>query len=324
MLTDDITITISSGAGGNGRVAFNKTKMTLGPTGGTGGRGGDVVLCGVANIGALAHFKKGKKVFHAENGQMGGAQKRSGRDGEMLMLNVPVGTVVHILTRSEREEITKIGQTILLANGGRGGRGNFSFRSSRNTTPRQSEKGKKGTELAVRLELKLIADVGLIGLPNVGKSSLLNMLTNANSRVANYPFTTLEPHLGAFYELILADIPGLIEGASGGKGLGLKFLRHIERTGVFFHLVSAQSDDPLHDYAVVRKELEAHNPQLLKKSEYVFLSKCDLVTPSEKEQKMRELKKVSPRVIGISTDDEESIARVKKILTAIIKEKMVA
>jgi len=323
MLTDDITITVSSGDGGNGRVAFNKTKMTLGPTGGSGGKGGNALLRGVANIGALGQFK-GKKTFHAEDGQMGGAQKRAGRNGEDLFLNVPVGTVVHIATRSKKEEITKIGQTFLLAEGGRGGRGNFSFRSSRNTTPRQREEGKKGTTLTVRLELKLIADVGLIGLPNVGKSSLLNMLTNASSRVANYPFTTLEPHLGAFYELILADIPGLIEGASGGKGLGLKFLRHIERTGAFFHLISAQSDDPARDYAIVHKELETYNPQLLAKKEYVFLSKCDLVTATEKERKIAALKKIHSRVMGISTEDAESIVHVKKILATLIKEKTVA
>lgn len=255
MLIDDVIIEVSSGKGGNGLATFDKTKMTLGPTGGDGGNGGNVYLEGISNIGALSQFR-GKKKFWAEDGQEGGPQKKEGRNGKDLTLKVPVGTVIHILTTGEKKEITKIDEKLLICKGGKGGRGNHSFKSSSNTTPKEFEEGKKGRELELRLELKLIADVGFVGLPNIGKSSLLNELTNAKSRVANYAFTTLEPSLGAFYELILADIPGLIEGASFGKGLGIKFLRHIERTRIFFHFISAQSENPIKDYKTIRKEKE--------------------------------------------------------------------
>jgi GTP-binding protein len=176
--------------------------------------------------------------------------------------------------------IHKIGQRILIAKGGTGGRGNYHFRSSTNTSPREFEEGGKGEKFTIRFELKLIADVGFVGLPNVGKSSLLNELTNAKSRVANYHFTTLEPNLGTYYELILADIPGLIEGSSSGKGLGIKFLRHIERTQIIFHFISAESESPLKDYKTIRKELGTYSKALLLKEEHIFLTKHDLVTPA--------------------------------------------
>ena len=174
----------------------------------------------------------------------------------------------------------------------------------------------------MRLELKLIADVGLVGLPNVGKSSLLNRLTNAKSRVANYAFTTLEPSLGAFYGLILADIPGLIEGAADGRGLGVKFLRHIERTEIIFHLISVLSENPVKDYQVVRKELGRHNPELLEKKEYLFLSQCDLADEKERKKKFDQLKKINPEVLAISTENGEGLESVRNILAVIEKEKL--
>lgn len=320
MLIDDVTIDVFSGKGGNGLATFNKTKMSLGPTGGDGGNGGNVYLEGISNIGALSQFR-GKKKFYAENGNPGGSQKKEGHNGEDLTLKVPVGTVIHILTNGEKKEITKIGERVLICKGGKGGRGNFSFRSSSNTTPKEFEEGKKGKEIKLRLELKLIADVGFVGLPNVGKSSLLNELTNAKSRVANYSFTTLEPSLGVFYELILADIPGLIEGASSGKGLGIKFLRHIERTRIFFHFVSAQSENPVKDYQTIRKELEKYNKELLDKKEYVFLSQSDMAESEKIKKDIAELKKINPNVLAISILDETSIKEVKKILSDIIEEK---
>jgi GTP-binding protein len=319
MLIDDVTINVFSGKGGDGLSTFDKTKMTLGPTGGIGGNGGAVYLQGISNIGALSQFR-GKKNFQAESGQEGGPQKKEGRNGSDLTLKVPVGTVIHIMTTGEKKELTKIGEKTLICKGGRGGRGNHAFRSSSNTTPKEFEKGKKGKELKLRLELKLIADVGFVGLPNVGKSSLLNELTNAKSRVANYSFTTLEPSLGAFYELILADIPGLIEGASDGKGLGIKFLKHIERTRIFFHLISAQSEDPAKDYKVIRKELEKYNEELLDKKEYLFLSQSDMADPKKIKKDIAKLKKISPNVLAISILDENSIKEVKKILERITKE----
>ena len=187
---------------------------------------------------------------------------------------------------NETAEVLKIGERILAAKGGLGGKGNFHFRSSTNTSPKQFQEGLSGEYSTVRLELKLIADVGLIGLPNAGKSSLLNELTKAKSKVANYPFTTLEPNLGAYYELIIADVPGLIEGASVGKGLGIKFLRHIERTKILFHLISAESENPAKDYKIIKKELETHNKELAEKTEYVFLSKSDTLPQEEIKRKL--------------------------------------
>jgi len=323
MLIDDVTIEVFAGNGGSGRAAFNKTKMTLGPTGGNGGKGGDIILRGVPDISALMRFQ-GKRVFKADKGKMGGEQNREGKSGDDMILNVPVGTVIHFLPNDSTKEITKIGQQELVAYGGRGGRGNFAFRSSIFTSPKKFEEGEVGQSAKLRLELKLIADVGFVGLPNAGKSSLLNELTNARSRVANYPFTTLEPSLGAYYELILADIPGLIEGASIGKGLGIRFLRHIERTNIFFHLVSAESQDPVSDYKAVRGELGAYNKKLLTKKEYVFLSKCDMASPAEIQKKTADLKKLNPSVQSISVIDDKSLEAVKKILSKIAKEKTIS
>jgi GTPase len=316
MLIDDVTIKVSSGKGGDGIATFNKTKMSLGPTGGSGGKGGDVFVVGVKSISVLRHFQH-KKKFSAEDGKNSLGQLRDGRDGKDLVLEVPTGTVIHNLNNKTDIEVNEIDQQKLLFKGGWGGRGNFLFRSSRNTTPKEFEKGKPAETATLRLELKLIADVGFVGLPNVGKSTLLNSLTNAKSRVADYQFTTLEPHLGAYYELILADIPGLIEGASDGKGLGIKFLRHIERTKILFHFVSAESEDVVKDYQIIRKELGAFNPDLLKKKEYVFLSKSDMTTKKEIKEKTKLLKKLNPKVLPLSFLDDESVMKVKKLLNKI-------
>src|SRR5690348_3762334 len=248
MLIDDVTIKVSAGNGGDGAVAFNKNMKSLGPSGADGGRGGSVYFEGSSDLNALSQFRNKKQVQTADGGT-GRPQFNDGPDGADLILKVPVGTVIHKIETGEKFEIIKTTDTFLAVQGGRGGRGNFKFRSAINTSPKEFEKGQPGEKATIRLELKLIADVGLIGLPNAGKSSLLNELTNAKSKVANYPFTTLEPNLGVYYELILADIPGLIEGASGGKGLGIKFLQHIERTKTLFHLISAESEDVARDYA---------------------------------------------------------------------------
>ncbi|HRY52702.1 MAG TPA: GTPase ObgE [Candidatus Portnoybacteria bacterium] len=320
MLIDDVKIKIKAGRGGNGSVAFNKTKMSLGPTGADGGRGGNIYLEGVSDLGSLMQFRYKKEIV-AKNGERGKAQFNDGSDGEDIILRVPLGTVAHNLTTNENFEIVSIGQRLLVAQGGRGGRGNYKFRSAINTSPEEFEEGKIGQEYELRLELKLIADVGFIGLPNVGKTSLLNELTRANSKVANYPFTTLEPNLGVYYELILADIPGLIEGASGGKGLGIKFLRHIERTRTLFHFISAESEDPLKDYQIVRKELGLYNEELLDKAEYIFLSKIDLLDREELDKKISRLKEIGKEVVPISIHDIDRLKNVEKILRDIIKQK---
>jgi len=316
MLVDDVTIKVKAGDGGHGAVAFNKNLRSLGPAGAKGGNGGSVYAVGVSDLNALRQFRF-KKEFEAENGEEGGRQFRDGHAGKDLVLKLPVGTVAHNLMNGSKIEIEKIGEQVLLAQGGKGGRGNFHFRSSRNTSPKESRPGSLGENFNFRLELKLIADVGFVGFPNAGKSSMLNYLTKAQSKVANYPFTTLEPNLGAYYELILADIPGLIEGSSRGKGLGLKFLRHIERTKVLFHFISSESPAPAIDYKIIRKELGDHSKELLKKPEYLFISKSDLATPEEIKKKLAILKKLNKTPIAISIYDQESIKKLEKILNKI-------
>jgi GTPase len=320
MLIDEVSIKIRAGHGGKGKVAFNKNLMSLGPAGGSGGLGGSVYATGVSDLSALGQFRY-KKEFSAEDGQDGRDQFRDGHVGKDLIVKLPVGTVIHNLTTGVDIEIEKVGEQITLAAGGLGGKGNFQYKSSRNTSPKQSQPGLPGETYDLHLELKFIADVGFVGLPNVGKSSLLNKLTNARSKVANYAFTTLEPNLGVYYELVLADIPGLIEGSSNGRGLGIKFLRHIERTKTLFHFISSESGDPVKDYKTIRKELGAYNKALLEKPEHVFLTKSDLLSPAELKEKLAALKKIDPNVIAISIEDSESIKEVEKLLNTIKTEK---
>jgi len=320
MIVDDIKITVSAGNGGKGMVAFSKIKGEKGPMGGNGGFGGSVYLQGVADLGALRQFRF-KKDYQADDGENGRSGLHDGANAEDFTLLVPVGTVCHNLGTGMDIEITKIGQREMVAKGGKGGKGNWFFRSSTNTTPMESQPGRPGESFTLHLELKMIADVGFIGLPNVGKSSLLNELTRADAKVANYQFTTLEPNLGVYYDLILADIPGLIEGASTGKGLGIKFLRHIERTRVLFHFVAADSEKPIKDYKSVRAELEAYNPLLLEKSEYVFISRSDTVDKKVLTKIKAGFKKLGKEAIAISIIDPNSMEEVKKVLNTIIAEK---
>ena len=320
MLIDDVIVKISAGNGGKGAVAFNKNMMSLGPVGGSGGKGGSVYAEGVSDLSMLNQFRY-KKEFAAQDGRDGRDQFRDGYDGKDLVIKVPVGTVIHDLVMKSDIEVTKVSERFLLARGGRGGKGNFHFRSSLNTSPKQFQMGSPGQGSTFRLELKLIADVGFVGLPNVGKSSLLNELTNAKSKVANYAFTTLEPNLGTYYELILADIPGLIEGSSAGRGLGVKFLRHIERTRILFHFISAESAHPVKDYRVIRKELGTHAKMLLKKPEYLFLSKSDLLSEKETAKKLATLRKISRSAMAISIHDSDALQAVQKILNKIKDER---
>jgi len=317
MLIDDVTIRVRAGNGGKGAVAFQKSRFALGPTGGSGGEGGSFYFVGVSDLSALKQFRF-KKAVQAEDGGNGKGEFVDGPKGNDVIFKIPVGTVITNLDKHEKVEIVKIGEPVLIAKGGKGGRGNFLFRSSTNTTPMQSQPGIPGEAYSLRLELKMIADVGFIGLPNVGKSSLLKELTNANPKVANYPFTTLEPHLGVYYDLILADIPGLIEGASEGKGLGIKFLRHVERTKILFHFISAESDDFKRDYEVIRKELADYNQDLLDKEEYIFITKTDMVDKDVLKERMSKWRK---KKIPISIYDYDSIEKVKEVLNEILKKK---
>lgn len=323
MLIDDVTITVRAGNGGKGAVRFNKNLHQYGPVGGSGGKGGDIYIAGSSDLGILRNYRY-KKVFAAENGKDGQGQFRDGNDADDLALFVPVGTVIENLSAGKTYDVVTSGEPILVARGGIGGRGNFHFRSSINTRPREFEYGKPGEHFSFRFSLKLIADIGLIGLPNAGKSSLLNELTHAAAKVGNYEFTTLEPNLGTFGELILADIPGLIEGASGGRGLGTKFLRHIERTRTLFHLISAESEDVIRDYRIVRKELGEYAKALLLKKEYILLSKSDAVDAATLKKNTAALKKHNSSIMAFSIHDLESIEAIKGELEKLSAKKRVA
>ncbi len=315
---DEAKIHAESGKGGDGVVRWLRTKESArgGPSGGDGGRGGDVILVGVRDLAALAHYRYEKK-FHAEDGVAGKGELKQGKDGADTLLKVPVGTFVRVVETGEEYEISKEDEQIVLFRGGKGGLGNARFKSSTNQNPFEQTLGKKGKGGALELTLKIIADAGLIGLPNAGKSSLLNALTRAKSKVGDYPFTTLEPNLGELYGYILADIPGLIEGASSGRGLGIKFLRHVERTGILLHLVSADQDDTLAAYKEVHREIELFGHGLTSKREIIVLSKTDLITPEECKIKMQLLSMETGRdVLSVSVEDAKAL---KKFSDTLIK-----
>lgn len=318
MITDEVKIKVSAGKGGDGIVTFDKVKMSLGPTGGRGGNGGNVYFKGVTDLTALNKYR-GKNNHWAEDGRMGMGDRKDGREGKDLILTVPIGTVIHNLDTGKDTDITKPAQKALSARGGIGGSGNFYFRSSKNTSPKKAERGKSGETFNLLLELRLIADIGLVGLPNAGKSSLLNELTKAEARVAGYPFTTLEPNLGVLDGLIIADIPGLIEGASKGRGLGIKFLRHIERTKILAHCVSIDSENLVKDYKTVRNELASYSKNLQEKKEIIIITKSDLLSPSEAKNKIEKIKKNNPAVFTTSIHDWDSLLSLKQALAALVE-----
>ncbi|MEA4907131.1 MAG: GTPase ObgE [Chloroflexi bacterium] len=283
MFIDEAVILVRSGKGGDGFVHFHREKYVSrgGPDGGDGGRGGDVILEVVATLNTLGSFRHNAK-YAAKDGVKGGVNNMTGRSAEDLVIPVPPGTIVYDHDSGELlGDLVEPGQRLMVAKGGRGGRGNTHFVSSRNQAPRTAEKGEPEQEHTLRLELKLIADVGIVGVPNAGKSSLLAAVTNARPKIANYPFTTLEPNLGVAEleidrQLVLADIPGLIEGAHMGVGLGDSFLRHIQRTRVLIHLLDGLSEDPLADFSQINSELALFDANLASKPQLVALNKMDL------------------------------------------------
>ena len=312
MLTDEINIIIKAGNGGKGIVNFfsDAWRPKGGPDGGNGGDGGDVYFKAVSDITKLGQFTH-SKIYKAEDGQAGGRNKCTGRNGRDLIIEVPVGTIA-TYDNGTSAELTKKGQKQLMARGGTGGRGNFMFRSSTNQTPKESEPGVFREEKKLFLQLKLIAQVGLIGLPNAGKTSLLNELTPANAKVANYSFTTLEPNLGVTPSgKIIADIPGLIEGAALGKGLGVKFLKHVERTNLLVHCISVESTDPLKDYKSIRKEISDYSSGLSKKPEIIVVTKFDAVDSKQNDK----VKKILGSKISTSIIDTDSIKKLNDLIT---------
>lgn len=314
---DELHIHATAGHGGAGVVRWLhlKGRDKAGPAGGDGGRGGDVILEGVRDLGALAHYRYAKK-FRAENGESGGGNDCHGGDGEHVVLKVPVGSVATLTTTGEVYEILQEGQREVLMRGGMGGWGNAHFKGAVNQNPEQSTPGKPGASGDIRISLKLIADAGFIGFPNAGKSSLLNSLTRSKSKVGAYPFTTLDPHLGEFYGYVLADIPGLIEGASSGRGLGSRFLKHIERTGLLVHLVSVEQENPVAAYRAIREELAAFGRGLPEKPEILVLSRVDMVSPEEAEKLRKDLEKASGvPVLTLSVIDDELLKTFSDTLT---------
>lgn len=311
MFVDELNIRLRAGKGGDGveRWRHEKFKEFGGPSGGNGGKGGDVVAVAVSDIGILASYRNVKELS-AGNGENGGGNSRQGGEGVDIEIKVPAGSRITNHESGHSVELLNSGDKAVLLKGGRGGLGNEHFKSSINVRPKESTPGELGEEADFTIELLLAVDVGIIGLPNAGKSSLLNTLTAARSKVGDFPFTTIEPALGSFYGVILADIPGLIEGAAAGKGLGHKFLRHIERTKNLLHCVSSESNDVLADYQVVRNELALYNKDMLEKPETIVLTKTDLVSEARIEEMVATLKKANKDVVSVSVLDDISVKKL--------------
>ncbi len=295
---DYVKINCRSGAGGKGSMHFHRDKFTAkgGPDGGDGGRGGHIIVRGNKQLWTLLHLKYRKHVI-AENGEGGQSALKTGAEGKDEILEVPLGTVARDFESGETLfEINHDGQQEILLAGGRGGKGNAFFKSATVQTPRHAQPGEPGKEEWKILELKLVADVGLVGFPNAGKSTLLSVVSAAKPEIADYPFTTLVPNLGMVYyrdnrSFVMADIPGIIEGAHLGKGLGLRFLRHIERNSVLLFMIAADSKNIKEEYKILKKELKLHNPELMHKRRLIAITKCDMLD----DELTREMKKETPR-----------------------------
>lgn len=328
MFVDKVTVHIKAGDGGDGKLSFRHEKFIDkgGPDGGDGGDGGDVLLVASRNQDTLATFRYQKRL-EAEAGQPGLKQRKHGKSGQDLVVSVPIGTTVLTPEGEVLSDLVADGQQVIIAKGGKGGFGNAHFVSSTRQAPRVAEKGELGDDLTVNFELKMIADVGLIGLPNAGKSSLLSVISNAHPEVANYPFTTLRPQLGMVTvddktSLLVADIPGLIEGASHGKGLGDEFLRHVERTAVLVHLIDTYNEDIESAYKTIQKELKDYEVDLSHRPQIVALSKIDGREEKIVKQQLKQLQKLVPKgtpVMAISAHSRENVDSLLYLVAEMVQ-----
>lgn len=318
---DELQLYIRSGKGGDGVVRFRheKSREFMGPAGGDGGRGGDVYVKAVKNAAILEKYRHTKS-FEAQNGEAGSNNSCHGRDGEDLYIDFPIGSLITNTDTGETWELLEEGTTYRILRGGDGGFGNEHFKSSVNQAPKRATLGKEGQDGNFHIELQLFADAGLIGFPNVGKSTILNTITNAQSKIGNFHFTTLEPHLGALYEFVLADIPGLIEGASEGKGLGHKFLRHIKRTSLLIHCIAASTEDVVVDYETVRKELENFDEELALKKEIIVITKCDEVDEGTLETIKNKLSTYNKDILTLTVLDDASVKTFSDSLVELLRE----
>lgn len=319
MFVDSVTIVVKAGNGGGGAATLRRTAQTSkgGPDGGDGGNGGNVYFRGSSNVNDLSIFRYKKKVV-ALDGTPGRSMNLFGKNAPHKITEIPIGTTITDLDSGQVWEAKDTTTLMLLAHGGLGGRGNVHFKSAINQTPRSAEPGEIGEKRRLLLDLKIIAAIGITGLPNSGKSSLLSVLTRATPKIGNYPFTTLEPNIGMMDDFALADVPGIIEGASTGKGLGLRFLKHIEKTKLLVHCIDAAGDDPQAAYDVIRREFGEFNRQLLEKPEVILLTKIDLVPVTTKQKYRTYFQKKGLRVMTYSLYDPKSITSLKNVLKALI------
>lgn len=335
MFVDEATIKVKAGKGGDGCVSFYRAKYQPkgGPDGGDGGNGGSVIAVADNNVNTLVEYR-GHHHWSADNGEQGKSSSMHGASSDDVTLRVPAGTLIYDDTTNELLCDLGPGETFVVAKGGKGGLGNEHFKSSTNQTPRKATPGEQGEQRTVRLQLKLIADVGLVGLPNAGKSTLLQAMTRANPKIADYPFTTLSPQLGIAElggdrKLVIADIPGLIEGAAEGHGLGHDFLKHIERTRVISHLIEAEPTDgssPLDNYNKIRAELAAYSPVLAEKPEVIVVSKADLVLEEDQQQLVREIRSKlqlgrNDEVLVISSATRQGLKELQEMLWSMLSKK---
>lgn len=318
---DLIKIFLKSGKGGAGAVHFHRDRWTRkgGPDGGDGGRGGNIILKGNRNLWTLLHLRYHKH-FIAGDGQNGGSNNCTGADGEDVIIEVPLGTVVKDVETGEMlAEVIEHDQEVLLLKGGKGGKGNAFFKSPTMQTPRFAQPGESGVEKWVYFELRMLADVGLVGFPNAGKSTLLASVSAAKPKIADYPFTTLVPNVGIvrvneLYSFVMADIPGIIEGAHQGKGLGLRFLRHIERNSLLLFLIPSTSNDIIKEYYILLKELELYNPELLEKKRIVAISKADIIDKITESKIQKQLESLNVKSIIFSSVSQYHLDELKWLL----------